>query len=615
MKKVIFYVASLILFTTSLVLAQVPASQDTIWIPGGQDNIGSLENTINGDTVLGGGRINPNRVYGLLGNTIYYAQAPFSFGVAADSNATCEIYGQAIAGESLPVILQVPVSSTGNSFTDQINANFKVSNVYWEAISLVNNNKSDIFGVGRIGRRLTMTNVITQYGGNNLFGFQNHGGELYLYNCYFRDMNWFQDSWNSTIYSNSGMDTAWIENCTMTHSGLGYYFNNTVNFMYFNHNTIVDETKYGVTHVQYNKAFFANNVFVNVNFEGECSGTEYTQNDAHVFLGCANIDSTTGSTQESTLWQTEQGYVPTQTAVQYLNSNNIWYTDTALNQYYTGKFNTAAQIAAGFTVPASNRNWAPASWLADSTIIKVQNIPPMFINSFTQNLANAYPNIVLDKATISYADPQLVTPAIHNEKALEELVYYAESDYGTAPTGQVYDPAYFTFGNYNNPDTATGKNGQWITQISDLPENFSYASNVRSTIDFKPLGALTWWPSGLSGWDSQAEYQKVVAYYKTLYTGVKLANNTLPAKYNLAQNYPNPFNPSTIINYSIPQSGNVTLRIYNILGQEVATVFQGFQKAGSYNANFDASRLASGTYFYRLQSGQFNETKKMLYIK
>jgi hypothetical protein len=105
------------------------------------------------------------------------------------------------------------------------------------------------------------------------------------------------------------------------------------------------------------------------------------------------------------------------------------------------------------------------------------------------------------------------------------------------------------------------------------------------------------------------------AYQSAVLTGVKLANNTQPNVYKLSQNYPNPFNPTTNISYAIPVSGNVSLKVYNILGQEVATVFQGFQKSGSYIANFDASRLASGVYFYRLQAGQFSQTKKMMYLK
>ncbi|MDR3626599.1 MAG: T9SS type A sorting domain-containing protein [Ignavibacteriaceae bacterium] len=90
---------------------------------------------------------------------------------------------------------------------------------------------------------------------------------------------------------------------------------------------------------------------------------------------------------------------------------------------------------------------------------------------------------------------------------------------------------------------------------------------------------------------------------------------TLPTKYAISQNYPNPFNPTTNINYAIPQSGNVSLKLYNILGQEVATIFQGFQKAGNYVANFNASKLASGVYLYRLQAGNFTVTKKMVLMK
>jgi hypothetical protein len=99
-------------------------------------------------------------------------------------------------------------------------------------------------------------------------------------------------------------------------------------------------------------------------------------------------------------------------------------------------------------------------------------------------------------------------------------------------------------------------------------------------------------------------------------TGViEVKTSTLPKKYSLNQNYPNPFNPSTNISYALPANGNVSLKIYNILGQEVATAFQGFQKAGSYVVSFDASKLASGVYLYRLQSGNFAEAKKMILMK
>jgi hypothetical protein len=89
----------------------------------------------------------------------------------------------------------------------------------------------------------------------------------------------------------------------------------------------------------------------------------------------------------------------------------------------------------------------------------------------------------------------------------------------------------------------------------------------------------------------------------------------LPIEYSLTQNYPNPFNPTTIINYSIPAFSNVVIKIYDVLGKEVATLVNEEKPAGSYKVQFDASNLSSGVYLYKLQSGSFVETKKMTVIK
>ncbi len=81
------------------------------------------------------------------------------------------------------------------------------------------------------------------------------------------------------------------------------------------------------------------------------------------------------------------------------------------------------------------------------------------------------------------------------------------------------------------------------------------------------------------------------------------------------QNYPNPFNPTTMINFSLPATNNVQLTIYNILGQKVATLINQKMSAGSHSISFDASRLASGMYIYRLKAGNNVSEKKMILIK
>jgi len=90
---------------------------------------------------------------------------------------------------------------------------------------------------------------------------------------------------------------------------------------------------------------------------------------------------------------------------------------------------------------------------------------------------------------------------------------------------------------------------------------------------------------------------------------------TIVKGFALGQNYPNPFNPTTNIHFSLPKDGDVSLKIYDILGNEVATVVSGNVKAGTYNAEVDASNWASGVYFYKLTAGNFVETKKMSLIK
>jgi hypothetical protein len=92
-------------------------------------------------------------------------------------------------------------------------------------------------------------------------------------------------------------------------------------------------------------------------------------------------------------------------------------------------------------------------------------------------------------------------------------------------------------------------------------------------------------------------------------------DSQLPYTYQLHQNYPNPFNPSTIIKFTMPEQGLVKLNVYDILGQKVAMLINSQMKAGKYEIEFDGRNLASGVYFYRLQAGDFVETKKMILLK
>ncbi len=92
-------------------------------------------------------------------------------------------------------------------------------------------------------------------------------------------------------------------------------------------------------------------------------------------------------------------------------------------------------------------------------------------------------------------------------------------------------------------------------------------------------------------------------------------NQESPIAYKLNQNYPNPFNPNTVISYQLAENSNVTLKVFDVTGREVAVLENGFRNAGNHTVNFDASTLSSGIYFYRLEAGDFVETRKMMLIK
>jgi hypothetical protein len=89
----------------------------------------------------------------------------------------------------------------------------------------------------------------------------------------------------------------------------------------------------------------------------------------------------------------------------------------------------------------------------------------------------------------------------------------------------------------------------------------------------------------------------------------------LPSGFELSQNYPNPFNPSTTISFSLPSKGFVSLKVFDLIGRRVATIISEELPAGNHSRQWNANNLASGIYFYRLQTGSFTETKKLLFLK
>jgi len=159
-------------------------------------------------------------------------------------------------------------------------------------------------------------------------------------------------------------------------------------------------------------------------------------------------------------------------------------------------------------------------------------------------------------------------------------------------------------------DNETGKVTVGIVPDMSMEKPYSPGERVVAEIAFRVKADANLRLSDVALYGLEAEV--VDAHWVN---GVVKAGAGLPTQFALSQNYPNPFNPTTLIKYALPMDCQVKLDVYNVVGQRVATLVDGQQKAGYKVATWDAQDMASGIYFYRLRAGKFTATKKMVLLK
>ncbi|MBN2572270.1 MAG: T9SS type A sorting domain-containing protein [Ignavibacteriales bacterium] len=194
---------------------------------------------------------------------------------------------------------------------------------------------------------------------------------------------------------------------------------------------------------------------------------------------------------------------------------------------------------------------------------------------------------------------------------------------GPHPETIKFDPVdgncWLSGGNNDSKPTGLLKHNVWYkfdlstkTALDSIHWNFEVGGTPANE---KPRGfALS--DDGLTAWVGcfgSSTYPPVQKFTKP--SGIEQDKNILPTGYNLSQNYPNPFNPSTQITFAIPEAGMVTLKVYNMLGQEVATLVNEQLNAGQFTSTFSAANLASGTYIYELRVNDVRLANKMLLLK
>lgn len=164
---------------------------------------------------------------------------------------------------------------------------------------------------------------------------------------------------------------------------------------------------------------------------------------------------------------------------------------------------------------------------------------------------------------------------------------------------------------YWSTDTSLGYNQLTMTQTADT---------FRAYIPAQPLNTRVYYyisANSVSGKTMTKPMTAPTGHYKFMVTNATIISGE-PGNvysYSLSQNYPNPFNPSTTINFTLSKAGKTSIKVYDVLGRERAVLLDAVKEAGIHFVNFDASSLAGGIYFYKIQSGDYSETRKMMLIK
>ena len=225
-------------------------------------------------------------------------------------------------------------------------------------------------------------------------------------------------------------------------------------------------------------------------------------------------------------------------------------------------------------------------------------------------------------------DKQLITdPNLSNNHAFTS-VYFTDEDYGWIVG--VYGSFVMTTDGGNNWIEGESGTNNSLTCVRFIDRNNGWAVGENGTIIQTTNGGQTWLHhlpktnlylesihmiNSAKGWAVGENGTILHTTDGGIIINVEDENSSLPVNYSLSQNYPNPFNPSTTIKWQQPETGFVTLIIYDVLGREVAKLVSEELTSGKHETVFDASRFSSGIYFYQLKAGNYIDTKKMVLVK
>jgi hypothetical protein len=590
-----------LLFFTVIISLPIYGQKDTVYVPdtydkGGQE--GTLNNAV--DSVINAGGNLSNVVFKLKPYGLYVLSGTITtpagqvFEIDADPPGTTQ--------ETAPPMVAWTESTAPNKTYYFDVAGTLIMNNIWLLWSGTNGTRfASTIRIGDSasvsGGRVEANNVIFDYVDQSSSGaIQPYATHFkgYFKNCYFRNCtdNHFRyySRAVSFPYNTTGLhnDTVSFENCTFANIGYVYmqegaeYGDN----VFFNHCTFYNVVMYTLESGWWWKMYVTNSLFVNTYMFGRIP-----VNDGATGVGgtiqIAPIDSNSlGSGFGFSVPFTEQDR-------RILFANNNYYIEQWLvdwmgygpngNPYSKDKHKNREDDEIPVPMPAIN------------------GATKTFFDSTNTDGSKAYP--YMNMANLDSLNPGFVNPPL-NLDSLKQFMYHKW--YDNADVNWSWKPE-----------------NSYQKQLWPSEESLSYTDDTLKVAAMGgfPLGDLYhWFPAQYTQWKAQedAEHTRINTWLETgkdPTVGIIEVKGTVPAVYTLSQNYPNPFNPTTKIDYSIPKSGFVSLKVFNLLGQEVATLYNGNQKAGNYEATFNGANLASGVYMYRLQSDNVSITKKFVLMK
>jgi hypothetical protein len=452
------------------------------------------------------------------------------------------------------------------------------------------------------GEHLTMDGCIIDYKGIGNGGgaiepscqhFRGNITNTYFRNCidahyryYGRAVSW---TYQSTTWHT---DTLIFENCTFSNMGYAY---------------MQEAPEYG-DHVSFNHCTFANTMM----FTLESSYWWWLSVTNCVFLN-------------SFLY----GYAPSGDGANAFGGGGMVTIDSVARFGFTVPFSDSSTVATALQrhILVANNSYGHEKW---------------YIDYLTNNpyMPAADADKVHRMPAMSGRTYKFLTGTTNGKKNFPYMNFV--NNYPAIDTTVEWPPAYITAGdpkfllNPENIDSIkafllgrwkTGADVNWafdilsdIQQLWPLAEDLSFTNATFKTAAMGgyPLGDLYhWWPAKYSAWLAQApaERTNITKMLTSGTTGVEQGQPNIPLNYELSQNYPNPFNPTTTIDFRLPIQSNVRVVLLNVLGQEVKVISSGTFSAGNHSVTLDASALASGVYFYKLQTEKFSDVKKLMLIK